>query len=167
MYDEIYQEYIRSVLGYPERQPLYQNEMYNLNYDNRNNYQNFLDTNIESDMNNRDANKYLEDFYPDIYTLIYPIIQEKCQENRGELTKETINKMTEEVYLKVQGEKKIKEDRGDRQNSNLQDLIKILILRELLQRPRPPFRPPAPPRSPMIPPFGPPPPPPRPPVRPR
>ena len=84
MYDEIYQEYIRSVLGYPERQPLYQNEMYNLNYDNRNNYQNFLDTNIESDMNNRDANKYLEDFYPDIYTLIYPIIQEnarKIEEN--------------------------------------------------------------------------------------
>ena len=36
MYDEIYQEYIRSVLGYPERQPLYQNEMYNLNYDNLN-----------------------------------------------------------------------------------------------------------------------------------
>ena len=36
MYDEIYQEYIRSVLGYPERQPLYQNEMYNLNYDNFN-----------------------------------------------------------------------------------------------------------------------------------
>ena len=75
--------------------------------------------------------------------------------------------MTEEIYLKVQNEKKIKEDRGDRQNSGLQDLIKILILRELLQRPRPPFRPPAPPRPPMRPPFGPPPPPARPPVRPR
>ena len=36
MYDEIYQEYIRSVLGYPEKQPLYQNGMYNLNYDNFN-----------------------------------------------------------------------------------------------------------------------------------
>lgn len=165
MYDEIYQEYIRSVLGYPERQPIYQNDMYNINYDSRNNYQNFFDNGIEKNIENRNENKELEKFYPDIYNIVYPIVQEKCEENRGDITEATINKMTEEVYIKIQTDRKVKEDRGDRQNSNLQDLIKILILRELLKRPRPP-RPQVPPRPPMRPPFGPPPPN-RPPMRPR
>ena len=63
--------------------------------------------------------------------------------------------MTNEIYIKIQNEKKVKEDRGDRQNSGLQDLIRILLLRELLQKPRPPIRPPMPPGPPNRPPYGP------------
>ena len=54
------------------------------------------------------------------------------------------------------------ENREKRQiNRGLRDLIKILLIRELLNRPRPPFRPPMPnppgpgPRPPMRPPFRP------------
>ena len=141
MYDNIYQEYIRSVLGYPERQPMYGNEIYNANYESRNSYQNFLESNIENSIENRAQNQELEKFYPEIYNVIYPEIKEKCEENRGKITEETISKMTNEIYIKIQNEKKVKEDRGDRQNSGLQDLIRILLLRELLQKPRPPIRP--------------------------
>ena len=64
--------------------------------------------------------------------------------------------MTNEIYIKIQNEKKVKEDRGDRQNSGLQDLIRILLLRELTGKNRPPVppRPPMPPRPPR-PPMGP------------
>ena len=57
---------------------------------------------------------------------------------------------------------KVEETNEKRQfNSGLRDLVKILLIRELLNRPRPPRppvrppMPPRPPRPPMRPPFGP------------
>ena len=58
---------------------------------------------------------------------------------------------------------KVSEAKGEKRqlNGGLRDLIQILLIRELLNRRRPPFRPPMPnppgpgPRPPMRPPFGP------------
>lgn len=172
MYNETYDEYIRSILGYPS---------------NTNSYNNYQDYNYEtaSDME-------LEKCYPEIYKIIYPMITKKCNNVRNSITNEEIEDMTDEIYYAIEAnneiqlninltnnvktnnmqrtsEKKpevnIKESTGEKRetrqiNRNLRDLIKILIIRELLNRPgnigRPPRpRPPMPgPRPPVRPPFG-------------
>jgi len=171
MYNESYEDYIRSILGYPN----YNNN----NYENSYNYNNMRDNNFE-------YNKLLEDCYPEIYRIVYPMISKACIDNTKQITSELIDDMTNEIYsaleieeeiesninlkneLKSTGNRntfsinkteKIKENRGENRqfrNRTLQDLIRILIIRELLGRPggfpgnRPPSRPP---RPPMRPPF--------------
>lgn len=177
MYNETYDEYIRSILGYSA------NNSYSNNfeaYDNINNiYQN--STNYE-----------LEECYPEIYKIVYPMIKVKCDNFRGNITNDQIENMTDEIYFaldssetvenrstnttsvtnigKTTVDKKVEtkindkeiEHRETRQiNRSLRDLIQILLIRELLNRPgRPPFRPRPPmpgpgPRPPMRPPFRP------------
>ena len=141
---------------------------------NQNNYQNFQ---------SRNAMQELEDMYPEIYKIVYPMVRKVCsQNNRGD-SKENIDRMVEEVYSnievnnasilnitlnnEVRGEKREaseeKEENNDdnrcenrqiRRNNTLNDLIKILILRELLGRPGcfgPNCRPGMGPRPPMSP----------------
>ena len=153
MNDSIYEEYMRSVLGY---QPM---NAYNMNYDNWE----------MSNMNamNTIQMQELEKCYPDIYRIVYPMIQRACSKNTRPITRELIDSMTDEIYFTLEDKEMIEnrnkeektEDRQIRRNTNLNDLIRILILRELLGRPvfpggRPPF--PRPPRPPMRPPMGPP-----------
>ena len=188
MNDTLYEEYMRSVLGY---QPMnnYQNTYYN-NYDNYEPIQNSMSmpTTAMSNIQIRE----LEKCYPEIYNIIYPMIQKACSENRGEVTRELVDKMTEEIYLAVEDREleqnrtsekvddktartsNIKDDRtceNRQRNTGLNDLIRILLLRELIGRPGfpgfrpprpPPPPPPRPPRPPMRPPMGPGPRPPRP-----
>ena len=120
------------------------------------------------------------------------MIQKACSENRGEVTRELVDKMTEEIYLAVEDRESeqnrtsekvddktartsnTKDDRtceNRQRNTGLNDLIRILLLRELIGRPGfpgfrpprpPPPPPPRPPRPPMRPPMGPGPRPPRP-----
>ena len=61
---------------------------------------------MENSIENRAENQELEKFYPEIYNIIYPEIKEKCEENRDKITEETISKMTNEIYIKIQNEKK-------------------------------------------------------------
>ena len=148
MNNSLYEEYMRSVLGY---EPI----------DNRNTY------NYESDIRNFSnmQNDELEDCYPEIYKLVYPMVQKACIQNQGQITREMIENMTDEIYFAIE-DNQITEDRGketnniaekteDRQigirNRTLNDLIRILLLRELLGRPGFPGRPP---RPPMRPPMG-------------
>ena len=153
MNDSIYEEYMRSVLGY---QPM---NAYNMNYDNWE----------MSNMNamNTIQMQELEKCYPDIYRIVYPMIQRACSQNTRPITRELIDSMTDEIYFTLEDKEMIEnrnkeektEDRQIRRNTNLNDLIRILILRELLGRPgfpggRPPQ--PRPPRPPMRPPMGPP-----------
>lgn len=153
MNDSIYEEYMRSVLGY---QPM---NTYNMNYDNW-------------DMPNMNAMntiqmQELENCYPDIYRIVYPMIQSACSKNTRPITRELIDSMTDEIYFALEDKEMVEnrnkeektEDRQIRRNTNLNDLIRILLLRELLGRPgfpggRPPR--PRPPRPPMRPPMGPP-----------
>ncbi len=181
MYDGTYDDYIRSILGYP------QNNMYDYNY---NDFRAQNNNNISQEV----SNVGLENYYPEIYKIVYPMIAKKCQNTRGQLTNDDIENMTDEIYSALEGQNEIqlninlannvrtasnnlnsidkkaqvkvsessKEKIETRQvNSGLRDLIKILLIRELLNRPgifppRPPVRPPMPgPRPPMRPPFRP------------
>lgn len=165
--NQSYDEYIRSILGYPmTNENIYQTnpyyEQYNMTY--------------RQDYNNDD----LESFYPEIYKIIYPMIRKACITNNNPLNRETIENMVDDIYFSVESDnvfnvninlqnnteslqnrsskniqklekqpvkeneklenKAIVENRGeDRQfgNRNLRDLIKILLIRELLQNRRP------------------------------
>ena len=160
MYNETYDEYIRSILGYA---PVTQYE---------NNYQEY-----RSPSNTTDAE--LEGYYPEIYKIVYPMISKKCSNINTSVTNADIQNMTDEIFFALE-EKKTEtstastastvktakatnENRETRQsNRELRDLIQILLIRELLRRRqneerpgRPPMpRPPAP-RPPMRPPFRP------------
>lgn len=142
MYNQSYEEYMRSVLGYPLERDL---QYYNI----PNNYN----------------SRAVEDFdrlYPEIYHTVYPTICKTCDmyENR-EITDELLNEMTNQVMANIKIDEKFgiqaelkrdenkneKETRQRRPNNFLfRDLIRILLLRELLRRRRPnrprPFPPP-------------------------
>lgn len=182
MYNETYDEYIRSILGYPPINSI-NNDF--LDYRNQNNY-----NNISNDIE-------LEKCYPEIYKIVYPMVTTKCSNIRSSLTNDDIENMTDEIYYALEERNEIQlninltnevrttsqsdtsktaskkpdvkitdstgEKRETRQiNRGLRDLIKILLIRELLNRPgRPPHhpRPPMPgpgPRPPVRPPMRPP-----------
>ena len=189
MYDNQYEEYIRSVLGYPSTANMNQNQMY------QNEYPNPSQISMRND---------LEGFYPEIYKIIYPMIQKACERNMTANSREEIEQMTDEIYLAIEDNNQINvninlgntisttnmnrmqnrneiskeevqkknsekqevenrnietESRISPRNNNLRDLIKILLIRELLRRrhnhfpprpphnPRPPMRPPIMPRN--------------------
>ena len=74
MYSETYEDYIRSILGYPN----YGSNNYNYR---ENNYQ---DTSI-SDRNNREVQE-LETCYPEIYKVVYPMVNKACSTNTRPIT---------------------------------------------------------------------------------
>ena len=156
MNDSIYEQYMRNVLGYQAMN----NNTYDMYYDN-------WDMSNMASMNNIQMQE-LENCYPEIYTIVYPMVQRACSQNTRPITRELIDNMTDEIYYAIEDkemlENRNKEEKGEdrqiRRNTNLNDLIRILILRELLGRPgfpggRPPR--PRPPRPPMRPTMGPPP----------
>lgn len=173
MNNSLYEEYMRSVLGYD---PMDYRNTYDMNFDNmsNNNMMNY----------NEMKNEEIEDCYPDIYRLVYPMVQKACMQNTRPMTRELIDNMTNEIYFAIEdnditatrskedknekGQENRGEDRQRIRNNTLNDLIRILLLRELIGRPgfpirpRPPVRPP---RPPMRPPMGPGPRPPRPGMR--
>ncbi len=189
MYNQTYEEYIRSILGYPQENC----------YDCNTPYQNFNMQNNDYERTYNNPNMELENCYPEIYKIVYPMIMKKCTDSRGPFTNEDIENMTDEIYYAMEerneirvninlnndvrtasntsttkvAEKKpqvsVKESTGENRetrqiNRGLRDLIKILLIRELLNRPHRPSFPPQPPhgpgnrppmRPPMRPPYGP------------
>lgn len=170
MNEQSYEEYIRSILGYPNNN-IYDNNSYNTNY-----------------RQNTD-NNMLEECYPEIYKIVYPMVTTACRNNTSPVTRDLIDNMTDEIYSAVEGnteiginitlknefkatqnmsdnvrkkpikretktpniesKNEIENSREDRQfrNRDLRDLIKILLIRELIGRPGfPGQRPPFPPR---------------------
>lgn len=128
-----YEEYMRNVLGY---QPIKYDNTYNMNY-------NMINNDSKPIFNNYQVQE-LENCYPDIYRIIYPMIQKVCSQNIGNITKEVIDRMTDEVYFAVEDREMLEnrnkeekqniseEKRKISKNQSLNDLIRILILRELL-----------------------------------
>lgn len=156
MNNSVYEEYMRSVLGY---QPVSYNNTYDMEYDR-------FDMLNMTAMNNLQSQE-LENCYPDIYKIVYPMVQKACDQNTRAITKDLIESMTDEIYSIIEDEtkqenrnnsnkdektEKIAENRQSNKNQGLNDLIRILILRELLGNPRPPMRPPMGPPPPMRPP---------------
>ena len=173
MYNETYDEYIRSILGYPARN---QFDQFNQGQQEYQGYQEYRNPTFNTNINISENNVELENSYPEIYKIVYPMVTKKCENVReSNITKDDIENMTDEIYyalesknetqvnIKKRPEVKVSETTGDKRqlNGGLRDLIQILLIRELLNRRRPPFRPPMPnppgpgPRPPMRPPFGP------------
>ncbi len=168
MYYQNYEDYMRSVLGYPvaEKQDTYQRNVI-----------------AEREFITGQNTKELEECYPKIYYLLHPIVEEVCNKCTVPVTREIVENMVEEVYQKVENNTEIlgnmqmeasnpetqqntrtnytgrmhnqtirreteAENRQRRPNNPLlRDLIRILILNQLLggkipnrpPRPRPPY----------------------------
>lgn len=96
MYDETaYEEYMRSVLGY---MPTYRPE-------------NVYVPNDYYIMPTRDHvvmedSKYKE-LYPDIYHKVYPLVCNECKNANMQITNETLEQMTENVYKAIEIDLKI------------------------------------------------------------
>ncbi len=165
----MYEEYMNNLLGIRN-----ENSNYDLDlkkYDNNYNYDyNYMQS--QNMFQNR-GNDELETLYPETYKIVYPMVKKVCMQNTKPITQELVDNMTNEIYTNIEAsgdiinvnidvgdnretktdmEVKAKNNRGtdNRQfNGPMNDLIKILILRELLGRPggwRP--GPPPPPRPP-------------------
>lgn len=154
MYSSNYEDYMQQVLGYSIMP--------------RNTYQMQDIYNIE-DYRDYSQNE-LENMYPDIYKMAYPMVQKVCMRVNGVIDEKMISEMTIEVYNAMEetrieesntqttkntseqrsGVNDKKKEETRQQNFMLNDLIRILIIRELLRRQPPrPQMPPPPPRPPM------------------
>lgn len=177
MYENDYEEYMRSVLGYPNNNNTYHQ------------HTSFPYRNTINEIN-------YDDLYPDIYKILKPMIKKICDNpNYRSITNETLEAMTTEIYNNIESDinlvninittspnsseltreaeksKNINNNTRNTVNANkvssssnkeetrqccgnptLRDLIKILILNQLLNNNanRPP-RPPVPPRPPIMP----------------
>ena len=188
MYENEYEDYMRSVLGYPI------NNTYNINsFPYRN------------DSNNSKEEKY-ESLFPDIYKMLKPMVTKACEGFNGTISDDKIESMTMEIYNNIEADTTMMDcnsntisreaenvktqsnmSRGDSKTSSqsssnnisqkanvaqkesengedltrgccgnplMKDLIKILLLNQIINNnnnrpPRPPApRPPYPPRPP-------------------
>ncbi len=135
MNDMIYEEYMRNVLGY---NPGYMQDTYQMN--------NFYANSIyEQNYNEKLSSAFeLESLYPEVYSRYYPTVCKVCSQCTEKITSEVLENMTTEVYDIVTN----KETRQKETNTTIKDLIKILIIRELIglgqQNQRPPMTPPRP-----------------------
>lgn len=133
-----YDDYMRSILGCP-----------NINCtDMCMNYQNMYQTSDD-----------LERMYPDTYRIVYPMVVSACNMVTMPVTEEMIDRMTDDIYDRAANDSRInidinieiesREESNDRQISDesrqrrprrrnrfFRDLIRILLLRELLGRRR-------------------------------
>lgn len=178
MYYQNYEDYMRSVLGYP----IQNQSTYPMNY-----YEN-----TQNCIMPYQNTKELEDCYPEIYRIINPIVCEVCDKYNSTITRDMLENMVEEVYQRIEInneiaikinidnrniEKEVENrvnnakintvrnlnheqvrktpeiENRQRRNNNplLRDLIRILILNRLLGG-NFPNRPPRP-RPPIRPPF--------------
>ena len=148
MYNSNYEEYMQNVLGYSIRP--------------QNTYQ-LPESIYEMPRSNSYENIDLEALYPEIYIMIQPMVQKVCMRATGVINEEMIASMTEEVYnamaedtreskevrkngneVKTNNSQNVRKIEETRQNNYLlRDLIRILIIKELLRRRpgRPPMRP--------------------------
>lgn len=169
MFDNEYENYMRSILGYP-----IQNEIntYNNVYGNNNSYFPYRSGNSYTN-----ENRY-ENLYPDIYRILKPMIKKICNDcNNSDISEDTLEKMSTEIYNNIESEinvvnvnitttreaenrKNVVSSRNNMKvsqnqskdeplrtccgNPTLKDLIKILILNQLLENNS--NRPPMPPR---------------------
>lgn len=139
MYYQNYEDYMRSVLGYPVRSQ----DTYRTSASKEVDYSSIRNQNLSE----------LEEYYPDIYKELNPLVCKVCSKNRSEnINKEILESMVDEVYGNIRMNSN---NRQNRPNTNpfLRDLIKILILERLLGGGVFPGRPPRPPRPPVRPPF--------------
>lgn len=140
-----YDEYMRNLIGYPNMRTSMSPSMYQPM---------FSYSNMDTDSDD------LERMYPEVYRVVYPMVCTACDNIRTPVTEEMVDMMTDDIYDRVEADGRINIDisvevrnnpsnneeiRETRQrmprrrNRFLRDLIRILLLRELLRRRRPRF----------------------------
>ena len=94
MYYQNYEDYMRSILGYPiQEQQLFQNTYNDYN-------------NLEYEYLNK-MPRYSEEIlnlYPEIYKIVNPMVCKVCEANTKPITKELLEQMTEEIYLNIESD---------------------------------------------------------------
>lgn len=91
MNEQSYEEYIRSILGYPNMKSNSNNNVHDSNL-----YMTTYRKNTE--------NSNLEEYYPEIYKIIYPMIVKSCKNNIKPLNKEVIEEMTDQIYEAIESD---------------------------------------------------------------
>lgn len=126
-----YDEYMRSLMGYPNMRTSMSPSMFS------------METSSDD----------LERMYPEVYRVVYPMVCFACDNIRTPVTEEMVDMMTDDIYDRVEADGRINIDisvevrndeetqesrqrRPRRRNRFLRDLIRILLLRELLRRRR-------------------------------
>lgn len=128
-----YEEYMQSVLGYSAPS---NNTYRETNYDVMRVNQNMQEVNS---------------LYPEIYGIVYPVVQKVCSRISGySISKEQIDQMVDEVYNVIEPREEVEDTRENLKNGDvknpraketrrprpnnylLRDLIRILLIRELL-----------------------------------
>ena len=143
MYNNVYQEYINNMIGGTiPRNPV---EFPNNTYISRNPYSNYSANNSNE----------LENLYPDLYKLLYPMIQSACMRNTRPISEEVLEEMVRDIYSNFSSDEisssnqnlannakigKTSQEEADKRNIRpnnplLRDLIRILLIRELIGRP--------------------------------
>lgn len=84
MYYQNYEDYMRSVLGYP--------------IDNRYTYDNYS---VQEDRN-YSAYENREELYPEIYRRINPLVCKECDGYTGPITKEAVESMVDRIYSNIE-----------------------------------------------------------------
>lgn len=140
-----YEDYMRSVLGYkPMPKDIYSNPAYN----NANEYY-YMPYDMNYNMMNMEN---LNNYYPDTYRMIYPMVCRECNKYaNSQITNEMLENMVNNIYSNLENTDNRQEQttrqelrNGDVRNPNakqetkqtnylLRDLIKILLIRELLK----------------------------------
>ena len=102
MYYQNYEDYMRSILGYPVRQ--------NENMDTYENYN--INNYINSDYSYQTP-RYSDEIinlYPEIYKIINPMVCKLCDANTKPIDNDLLEKMTEEIYLNIESDPSLTEN---------------------------------------------------------
>ena len=180
MYNQSYDDYMRSFLGYStgngyrmdnmSMNHMGMNNMHNMNNIgmnsmNMNTMGNMGMNNINSMGMNMSSDEDIERLYPEVYRVVYPMVCSSCDRIQfpgSAVNDEMVTRMTNDIYDQVEADGRIKievnvttevretssssdssvETRQRRRPRNrfLNDLIRILLLRELSRRRRFPGR---------------------------
>lgn len=144
-----YEDYMRNSLGYN-----------NMNYPEAN-YPNMYMNNQTPFQNMYRSDDDLERLYPDTYRVVYPMVVSTCNmvNVNTPITEDMVDRMTDDIYDRAEADGRLMlednmevanvEDESSRQtseesrrkrprrrNRTFRDLIRILLLRELLRRRR-------------------------------
>ena len=92
MYYQNYDEYIRSILGYPVLTST-NNQFMNMNASTYN-----YGYTENKPMYSQD----IMNLYPEIYKIINPMVCKICESNTKPITKELVEQMTDEIYLNIE-----------------------------------------------------------------
>ena len=146
----MFEDYMQNYFGYPNPyQDIRRNDFYNQYMEPQGYNMGYNPYNFNVNMM---ENEKLENFYPDIYNIIEPMVKKICIKNRNTLNQETLDKMVDEIYNNLETNEGINlnitinneknknvaskelnlENRNQNNNNLLKDLIKILILKELI-----------------------------------